>query len=244
MTASPPAAARRVARRRGGALATLLSLAAASAALAAVAPWSFCGGAVAGAHRRAVIRRADLVEVPGDIKTGMTIIIDGEPQTILSHKSKRMGKGVGKTMMQTRNILTGVYKDHTLGSGKKFEKIDPYFVKGTFSYTDEETNSLVFFDEEFEQLSLDIALAGEGGRWLTEGARVKLDMYNEKPYKFSFSEEPEMEVISIDDSGRSDGAITVELANGEKMQGPGFLKVGDIVTLHKTTFKITGRKKD
>jgi elongation factor P len=215
-----------------------------SALLAAVRslPASFvAGGAViAKPPRGLVARQVGSITVPGDIKRGLKVIIDGVPSEILEFQQKKVGKGVGIVKTKVRQALSGATVEKTLKSGDRLEEFETAWRAATYSYQDVENNAFMFMDSEsFEELSLANDIIGESQDWLTEGMNVELEVYEGSVIQFRLKDDIIQEVTAT--SGTSGNTQLITLANGNKMSGPNYLQVGDKVLISKLNYQISKR---
>lgn len=189
-----------------------------------------------------VQRLGGILQVPGDIKNGKTILLDGQPWVIKSFQSKKIGKGVAITKCQVKNILTGAMVEKALKSGQKVEEVETVWSDATYSYYSEDTSNYVFMDTEtFEESMLPQALLGDSSEWLTDGVLVEVEKYEDRYINFRFKGDIIIEVVSTTDTSREDGDQQVVLANGVTKAAPGYIKQGDMVLIDPNTFAIKKR---
>lgn len=237
----------RVARRTQGALVLL----AAGAVLALHAGQAFVSGGRAALPRagQAVDTRAagvqrfgSIVQVPGDVKNGLKLLIDGNPFQIMSFASKKLGKGVGITKCKVRHLITGATVEKTLQSGQKLDSIETSWAGATYSYYDEDNNFYVFMDgETFEEMMLPKDALGGSEEWLTDGIEVDIEKYEDTFINFRFKGDIVVEVVQTTDTGREDGDQQVVLANGVTRSAPKYIKQGDMVVIDPVNFNIKKR---
>mmetsp|Transcript_15071 Transcript_15071/g.31500 ORF Transcript_15071/g.31500 Transcript_15071/m.31500 type:complete len:281 (-) Transcript_15071:51-893(-) len=190
-----------------------------------------------------VQRRGAMVEVPGDLKKWMKILVDDAPCQILSHDPKNQG-GKGRWISYTRlkNLITGVESDVTLKGGARYEQIDTTVKDAIYSYYNEAERSYVFLDSEtFEEIMLTEDFLGEVTEWLTEEVVVELERYAGRCIKVGFKDDIVSEVATADYPSGNSGKQVVTLVNGLQKLGPLYLKQGDKVLVHPKTFEITSR---
>jgi len=190
----------------------------------------------------AVARQGTMISIPGDIKNGIKMDIDGTPYQVVSFLSKKVGKGVAITKTKVMDLYTGAIIEKSLQSGSKYEAIDTEWVDATYSYYDEGNSQYMFMNSEtYEEIPLAASVLGDSGEWLVEGNEVELESYSGTTIKFRFKGELILDVKEILDTGRSDGSVQAVLSNGVTKQGPGYLKVGDKVLIDQDTFAIKKR---
>jgi len=195
-----------------------------------------------GPREVAVARRGTMISIPGDIKNGIKMDIDGTPYQVVSFLSKKVGKGVAITKAKVMDLYTGAIIEKSLQSGSKYEAIDTEWVDATYSYYDEGNSQYMFMNSEtYEEIPLAASILGDSGEWLVEGNEVELESYAGTTIKFRFKGELILDIKEVVDTGRSDGSVQAVLSNGVTKQGPSYLKVGDKVLIDQDTFAIKKR---
>ncbi|CAE8629414.1 unnamed protein product [Polarella glacialis] len=225
-----------------------------AALAAAAASAAFCCSCFAGGHgvpalRPAaagrlplIARQGNMIQIPGDIKNGQRLIIEGIPVSVMEFLSKKQGKGVAFTKAKLRNLVTGAIVEKTLSSGSKFEEVETFFKRGTFSYFDEQTNSYVLMDTEtFETFPIAADILGELGEWLTEGMYMELESWETKVIGVKVKGDLILEVAGVTPMKDNKRDCTCVLSNGITRSGPPYLQVGDKVLIDKTDFRIIKR---
>jgi hypothetical protein len=78
-----------------------------------------------------------------EIKTGMTVELDGEPFQILDFSIMKQARGAAKTTIKFRNLFRGTTIEKTFRSGEKFaETAEITRLDHQFTYSDEVSTSL------------------------------------------------------------------------------------------------------
>jgi len=214
-------------------------------ALAGGSPRAMRGPASVPSSERgaAVIRRGgNIAQVPGDIKNGLKILIDGAPCLVESFISKKVGKGIAVTKAKVVNLLNGATVDKTLQSGQKYEVVDTMWRDATYSYFNEDTRVYNFMDAEtFDEIEIPEGVIGKAADWLSDGQLVDVESYEGQFLTFRFKGDITAEVTSIEERGRNDGQNMITLANGLTQAGPGYIKKGDTVLINPKDFSISKR---
>ncbi|CAJ1365664.1 unnamed protein product [Effrenium voratum] len=183
-----------------------------------------------------------MVEVPGGLKNGVKMIVDGDPMQLIQFQSKKQGKGVAITKAKLKNMLTGALVDKTFNSGSKYDEVETFWKVGTYSYKDEDEGSYHIMDmESFEDTAVPADVLGEMGEWLVEGQNVEFEQWGEKIVNVVFPDDIIMEITDIKQSKDNGRDQIVVLSNGISKQAPAYLQVGDKVSIDKKNFEITKR---
>merc|ERR1719159_2399696 len=157
-----------------------------------------------------------MVEVPGDIKTGKVLLIDDAPCQVNSFTSKKIGKGIAKTTMQIKNLVTGSTTEKAFNSGTKLQECDIEVKEATYSYKDDIEDKYFFMDSEtFEEIEMNGKTLVELGLWLSDGQELAVQWYEGTPLNIRFTNEIIMEVESVFVSaGRESNDAQITLTNG------------------------------
>lgn len=187
-------------------------------------------------------RPAGTVEVPGGLKNGVKMVMDEQPFMLMSHQSKKQGKGVAITKAKLKNLLTGAIIEKTLSSGARFPEVETVWEVGTFSYRDDDDGSYHVMDmETFEDKSVSGDVMGEMADWLSEGDSVEWELWEGCIVNMQFPDDIIMEVTEIKQSKDSGRDQIVTLENGISKQAPSYISVGDKVRIDKKNFQISKR---
>eukprot|EP00929_Paragymnodinium_shiwhaense_P008142 TRINITY_DN112082_c0_g1_i1.p1 TRINITY_DN112082_c0_g1~~TRINITY_DN112082_c0_g1_i1.p1 ORF type:complete len:264 (-),score=96.42 TRINITY_DN112082_c0_g1_i1:131-853(-) len=195
-------------------------------------------GLTGGAARAnsAVKMQANMVQVPGDLKKGQRLLVEGNPLIVVDYVSKKVGKGVAITKAKMQNMLTGANIDKSLQSGAKYEEIETVWSQGTYSYFDADDDCYVLLDTEtYEEMRIKKEVVGEIGIWIKEGANVDVEVWEQQIVSVQSKGDIIEEVVEVKKKG------TVELSNGVTKTGPDYLKVGDKVQINAKTYEIMKR---
>jgi len=189
-------------------------------------------------------RAGSVIEIPSGLKKGLQMLVDDEPYEILDYSSKKQGKGVAITKAKMKNMLTGSIVDKTLMQTKKYEEVETSWVQTTYSYPDDATDEFVFMDSEtFEELRIPTPVVGERAPWILDGMRVDLCLYEGKVIDFQIKDEIITKIVGVDGKKDSEtkNSIRVTLENGEQVNGPFYLNVGDTVLIDSKNYQIQKR---
>ena len=111
-----------------------------------------------------------------DLKTGMTLDLDGGLFSVVEFQHVKPGKGHAFVRTTLKNSRTGAVLERTFRAGERVERaiIDKRAMQ--FLYRDGENR--VFMDSEtYEQLDVPSETLGAAGSYIVEGDSVILQMY-------------------------------------------------------------------
>lgn len=127
-----------------------------------------------------------------DLKTGVTINLEGAPYLVVKYQHSKMGRGGAVMRTTLKNLLTGNNIERTFRDSDKFEPADLARVKAQFLYR--EDTGFVFMDSAtFEQFTIDGPTVGFAANFLKEGQEVELGTFEGRainvqlPTKMAFS---------------------------------------------------------
>ena len=80
----------------------------------------------------------------GDFRTGLTLIIDGDPCQVLDFQHVKPGKGAAILKTKMRNLKTGAIQEKNFNASTKFDQANISKKAAQFSY--EADNTFYFMD--------------------------------------------------------------------------------------------------
>jgi elongation factor P len=115
-----------------------------------------------------------------EFKSGLKIILDGDPYNIVENEFVKPGKGQAFNRVRVRNLKTGRTIEKTFKSGESVEAADVFEKEIQYLYSDGEFWH--FMDPEtFEQLAADESAVGDAAQWLKEEAMCQVTLWNGEP---------------------------------------------------------------
>jgi len=113
----------------------------------------------------------------GDFKTGLTVMVDGDPWVVLDFMHVKPGKGAAILKTKMKNLKTGATQERNFNASTKFDAAEIIKKKATYSYNDGTT--FVFMDvDTYEQYELDETHIGDTKYYLTDGIEVMIIFWN------------------------------------------------------------------
>lgn len=165
-----------------------------------------------------------------DLKTGVTIELDGQPYLIVSNEHSKQGRGGAVMRTKLKNLETGAVLERTFKPSDKVEaaRLDRRSVQ--YLYRDGE--ALTFMDRaSFEQASLQASDLGAVVSFLKEGESYDLLSFHGRAISVDL---PAKVVLTVTDTepgekGNTANAATkpATLETGYTLQVPLFIKIGD-----------------
>lgn len=173
-----------------------------------------------------------------DLKTGMTLNLDGQLWTVLQFLHHKPGKGQAVVRTKLRNAKTGSVQDRTFRAD---EKVGLAIVdRREMQFLYREGDSYVFMDSEtFEQLPVATQVVGDASKYLVEGATAILPMHEGNAIGVELSAAVVLAVTKTDPGFKGDrvsGAMKpATLETGISVQVPLFVEEGNRVKVDTRT---------
>ena len=182
-----------------------------------------------------------------EFKSGLKIMIDGDPCAIVENEFVKPGKGQAFNRVKFRNLLTGRVVERTFKSGDSVEAADVLDTELQYLYNDGEMWH--FMDpSSYEQIAADAKAVGDASDWLKEQDMCTLTLWNGAPINVVPPNFVVMEITQTDPGVRGDTAsgatkpATVE--TGAVIKVPLFVDQGEMVRIDTRTGEYVSRVKD
>lgn len=167
-----------------------------------------------------------------EFRSGMKVMLDGEPCSILDNEFVKPGKGQAFNRVRLRNVRTGRVWERTFRSGETLEGADVVDVTMEYLYNDGE---FYHFMEPttFEQHQADAAAVGDAKDWLKEQDSCEVTLYNGAPLSVTPPNFVELEIVETDPGLKGDtaqgGTKPAKLSTGAVVRVPLFISQGEVV---------------
>jgi elongation factor P len=181
-----------------------------------------------------------------DLKTGMTLDLQGDLWTVLDFLHHKPGKGQAVVRTKLRNVRSGAVLDRTF---KADEKVGLAILeKREMQFLYREGDSFVFMDtESYEQHPVPETIVGDAARFLSEGFMAIVAMYEGNPISVELPAAVVLAVSHTDPGVKGDrvsGALKpATLETGLTVQVPLFVEEGDRVKVDTRTGQYLTREK-
>jgi len=166
----------------------------------------------------------------GDIKKGLTIIINGKLYQIINWEHSKSAQRMANIKMRLRDLRDGHTIDYTCQAGTKFERA--ILDRHTVQYLYNDGDLYHFMDAKtFEQTQLSKEQLGDAVNYLIENMNLDLMVYKDEVVSVELPNSVELEVIEADPGFRGDTATNVtkpgKLETGLTIPIPIFVNKGD-----------------
>lgn len=182
-----------------------------------------------------------------EFRSGLKLMIDGDPCSIVENEMVKPGKGQAFNRVKLRNLKTARVYERTFKSGESVAAADVMDTELQYLYNDGE--HWHFMDpESFEQLAADQAAVGDAVKWLKEQDLYTVTLWNGNPLLVTPPNFVVLTVADTDPGLKGDtsggGGKPATLETGAVVQVPLFVAIGEELKIDTRTGKYVSRAKD
>ncbi len=182
-----------------------------------------------------------------DFKSGLKIIQDGDPCTVVENEFVKPGKGQAFSRVKIRNLKTGRVVDKTFKSGESVEAADVMETDMQYLYNDGEFWHFME-PNTFEQHAADATAVGDSSKWLKEEDVCVVTLWNNSPLLITPPNFVELKIAETDPGVRGDtaqgGVKPATLETGAVVRVPLFVEEGEIIKVDTRSAEYVSRVKD
>ncbi len=179
-------------------------------------------------------------------KSGLKIMIDGDPCSIIENEMVKPGKGQAFNRVKIRNLKTGRIIEKTFRSGDSVEGADVIDVELQYLYNDGEFWHFMNPDT-FDQVAANESAVADTKKWLIEQDMCTVTLYNGTPLSVTPPNFIEMKIIETDPGLKGDTAGTggkpATLESGAVVRVPLFVQIGEVIKVDTRTGEYVSRAK-
>lgn len=179
----------------------------------------------------------------GDFRTGLTLIVDGDPWVVLDFQHVKPGKGAAILKTKMKNLKTGSTQDRNFNASTKFEQANIEKKVAQYSYKADST--YYFMDlETYDTYELNEDQIGFNKYFIVEGKEVTLMFFEGDLLSLSIPEKVELVVEKTDPaikgapSNQTKDAVT---DTGLTLRVPQFIEQGEKIVVFSSDGKYAGR---
>ncbi len=181
-----------------------------------------------------------------EFKSGLKVLLDGEPCAILENEYVKPGKGQAFNRVKLRNLNTGRQWERTFRSGESLEGADVMDTDMEYLYTD---GDFYYFMEPntFEQHQADAKALGDTVKWLKEQDVCVVTLFNGVPLSVTPPNFVELEIVETDPGVRGDtatgGTKPARCTTGAVIRVPLFIDNGEVIKVDTRSGEYVSRVK-
>jgi elongation factor P len=187
------------------------------------------------------------VYTTNEIRSGMKVMIDGDPCVILDNDFVKPGKGQAFNRIKYRNLKTGRVVERTWKSGDSITAADVIDMEAQYLYSDGSHWHFMTKDS-FEQYVMDDVNLGEAKQWMKEHSDCMLTLFNGQPLAVTAPNFVTLKIIETDPGVRGDtsggGGKPAKLETGAVVRVPLFVQQGEIIKVDTRTGEYVSRVKE
>ncbi|MPM99188.1 Elongation factor P [bioreactor metagenome] len=179
-----------------------------------------------------------------DLRTGVTVEIDGAVWSVLEFQHVKPGKGAAFVRTKMKNVATGAVQERTFNAGEKLNKarienkeMQYLYASGDF-YT--------FMDNStFEQMDLTSEQIGDGLKYLIENMNIFIQVFDGKIIGIEMPNFVELTITECEPGVKGDtatgGTKPATLQTGAQVKVPFFINEGDKIRIDTRTGEYLSR---
>ena len=181
-----------------------------------------------------------------EFRSGMKILLDGDPYVIVENEFVKPGKGQAFNRVRVRNLKTDRTVEKTFKSGDTAEAADVVDRPMQYLYADGDLS--YFMDpESFEQIPAGQAAVSDAKQWLKEQDLCTVTLWNGVPLTVEPPIFVELKIVETDPGVRGDtatgGMKPARLETGAVVKVPLFINEGEIIKVDTRTAGYVSRVK-
>lgn len=181
-----------------------------------------------------------------EFKSGLKILIDGDPYAIVENEMVKPGKGQAFNRVRVRNLRTGRTVEKTWKSGDSVEAADVVDMDMQYLYKD---GDFYYFmvPESFEQYTAGATAVGDAAQWLKDGISCVVTLWNGEPLQVVPPSHIELTIVETDPGLRGDtatgGTKPAKVETGAVVRVPLFINQGEVIRIDTRTGEYISRAK-
>lgn len=182
-----------------------------------------------------------------EFKSGLKILLDGEPYTIVENEFVKPGKGQAFNRVKVRNLKSGRTIERTFKSGESVEAADVVELDMQYLYADGEFWH--FMDpQSYEQITADKRAVGDNEVWFKEQDTCVVTLWNGAPIQVLPPNNVELKIVETDPGLRGDtatgGTKPAKLETGAVVRVPLFIEEGEVIKVDTRSGEYLSRVKE
>ena len=181
-----------------------------------------------------------------EFRSGLRILIDGNPCVIVENEFVKPGKGQAFNRVRIKNLKPGKTVDKTFKSGESVEAADVLDTEMQYLYNDGEFWHFMVQDT-FEQYAADANAVGDAKDWITDGDVCEITLWNNAPLIVQPPNFVELEITETDPGVKGDtasgGVKPATLSTGAVVRVPLFVDQGEVIRVDTRSKEYVSRVK-
>ncbi|MXP67803.1 elongation factor P [Pantoea sp. Aalb] len=186
------------------------------------------------------------IYLTNNFRSGLKIILNGEPYLIESSEFVKPGKGQAFARVKMRRLLTGSRVEKTFKSTESVKSADVKDITLHYSYNE----GLFYYfihPQTFNQYQVEAKILEDSKKWLQANMECIVTLWNDRPISVQLPNFIEAEITDTKPWIKGDTAGTSSkpaiLSTGAIIKVPLFLQVGEIVKVDTRSGEYVSRVK-
>ncbi len=173
-----------------------------------------------------------------DLRTGVTIELDGDVMAVVEFQHVKPGKGAAFVRTRLKNVKTGNVVERTFRAGEKVPRAN--LEKKEMQYMYGSGDEYHFMDQEtYDQVAITAEKLGEATKWLKESMVIEVVMYQGTIIGIDLPNFVELKIVDTPPGVKGDtasgGGKPATLETGAVVSVPFFVNVDDVVRIDTRT---------
>lgn len=179
-----------------------------------------------------------------DLRTGLTIKVEGDVYSVIEFLHVKPGKGAAFVRTKLRNVKTGAVREMTFRAGERVERAIVETKQMQFLYSS--GDEYFFMDTNtYDQISLTKDDLGDAPNYLLENMTIGIQFYEGAPIGIDLPTTVNLRVVQTEPGFRGDTATgatkPATLETGITVQVPLFIEQDEIIKVDTRTGEYISR---
>ncbi len=182
-----------------------------------------------------------------EFKSGLKLMIDNDPCSIIENEFVKPGKGQAFNRVKFRNLKSGRVIERTFKSGESLEAADIMEVEMEYLYSDSEFFHFMVPDT-YEQYVANVDVVGEVAKWIKGQEKCIITLWNNQPLAVTPPNFVVLKISETDPGLRGDtssgGSKAATVETGATVRVPLFVNIDDLIKVDTRTGEYLSRAKE
>jgi len=179
-----------------------------------------------------------------DLRTGLTIELDGEIYSVVDFLHVKPGKGAAFVRTKLKNLRSGTTQEVTFRAGERVARA--HIETRQMQYLYNTGNEYNFMDmETYDQITLSTEDLGDAPKYLLENMTIGIQFYQNQAIGVDLPTTVNLKVVSTEPGFKGDTATGATkpavLETGITVQVPLFIEQGDVLKIDTRTGEYLSR---
>ncbi|MGP1954314.1 MAG: elongation factor P [Arsenophonus sp. NC-QC1-MAG3] len=181
-----------------------------------------------------------------EFRSGLKIILYGEPYEILESEFIKPGKGQAFARVRIRNLISNKLLEKTFKSTDYIENADVIDLNLTYLYNDGKFWHFMN-NKTFEQITADEKAVSNNAKWLINQTDCIVTLWNGQPISIALPNFVELAVVYTDPGLKGSSAVSglkaATLSTGSVIKVPLFIQIGEVIKVDTRSGEYVSRIK-